>query len=452
MPPLPATMIAVLSAFAPLFSPRVWRHAQVLLMGAILAPAQRTVAAALRVTGLAQVRQFHRYHRVLSRAAWSELAVGRVLLGLLVATFAPTGPLLFGIDETLERRRGNRIAAKGIYRDPVRSSHSHFVKTSGLRWVCLMLLVPIPWAARPWALPVLTALAPSERYDRERGRRHKTLTDWARQLLLVVHRWWPERAIVAVADSTYAALEFLAACRAWRAPVTVVTRLRLDAALYDPAPPRRPHQTGRPRLKGQRQPTLAALAADPRTVWTELSVAHWYGAAKRTVAVVSATAVWYHSGLPPVPLRWVLIRDPQGKFPTQALLCTDLAVAPAQMLAWFVQRWQLEVTFEEARRHLGLESQRQWSEAAIRRTTPVLLGLFSLVTLLAHRQMRGPMGVVRQASWYRKRQPTFADALALVRRAIWQHQAFSTSPCAEEMVKVPRTLVATLTETLCYVA
>ena len=174
MPTLPSPMIAVLRAFAPLFSPRVWSHAQVLLVGAILAPAQRTVAAALRVTGLAQVRQFHRYHRVLSRAAWSGLAVGRVLLALLVAAFVPTGPLLFGIDETLERRRGKRIAAKGIYRDPVRSSHSHFVKASALRWVCLMLLVPIPWAARTWALPILTALAPSERHDNTRGRRHKT--------------------------------------------------------------------------------------------------------------------------------------------------------------------------------------------------------------------------------------------------------------------------------------
>ena len=195
MPTLPAPMIAVLRCFAPLVSPHVWEHAQVLLVGAIVAPAHRTVAAALRVTGRAQGRQFHRYHRVLSRAAWSELAVGRVLLGLLVAAFAPTGPRLVGSDETLERRRqvfhdpGKRIAATGIYRDPVRSSRSHVVKASGLRWVCLMLLVPIPWAARTWALPILTALAPSERYTRERGQRHKTLTDWARQLLLVVRRW-----------------------------------------------------------------------------------------------------------------------------------------------------------------------------------------------------------------------------------------------------------------------
>jgi DDE superfamily endonuclease len=452
MPTLPAAMIRVLAAFAPLFSRRVWGHAQVLLAGAILAPAQRTVAAALRVTGRAQVAQFHRYHRVLSRARWSGLAASRVLLRLLVAAFAPAGPLVVGVDETLERRRGAKIAAKGIYRDPVRSSHSHFAKASGLRWVCLMLLVPIPWAARVWALPFLTALAPSERYDRERGRRHKRLTDWARQLLLLVRRWWPDRPLVAVADGTYAALELLAACRALPHPVAVVTRLRLDAALYEPAPPRRPRQTGRPRRKGRRLPTLAAVAADPATAWTEVTVARWYGAGERTVEVASDTAVWYHAGLPVVPLRWVLIRDPRGQFATQALLCTDLGAAPAQVLAWFVRRWQLEVTFEEVRRHLGVETQRQWSEAAIRRTTPALLGLFSLVTLLAHRQMADPAGAVRQAAWYRKDRPTFADALALVRRQLWRHQAFHTSPCACEVVKVPRGVVDRLTETLCYVA
>jgi hypothetical protein len=235
---LPPAIGGALAPFAPLFSPRVFRHAQVLLAGALLAPTQRTVAAALRVTGYAHLPQFHRYQRVLSRDRWSSRAAGRVLLRLLVAAFVPTGPLIFGIDETSERRRGVRITAKGIYRDAMRSSHSHFVKASGLRWVCLLRLVPIPWAARTWALPVLTALAPSARYDTERDRRHKTLTVWARQLLRVVRRWWSDRGIVAVADRSDAALDFLAACRAWHTPVTVITRLRLAAALYEPAPPR----------------------------------------------------------------------------------------------------------------------------------------------------------------------------------------------------------------------
>jgi hypothetical protein len=452
MPTLPPSMLPLVSPFAPRFSGRVWRRVLVLLGGAILAPGRRTVAAAWRVMGLEQEPRFERYHRVLNRASWSGLAVSRVLLGLLVTVLAPRGPLLVGLDETLERRRGAKIAAKGISRDAVRSSHSHFVKASGLRWVCLMLLVPIAWAERVWALPCLTALAPSERYDRERGRRHKTLTDWARQRLLVVRRRWPERTLVAVADSTYAALELLAACRGWPNPVTMVTRLRLDAALYAPAPPREPRQIGRPRLKGERLPTLAAVAADPATPWTALTVADWYGEGPRVVELVSGTAGWYHGGLPVVPLRWVLIRAPEGAFDTQALLCTDPAVTPEQILAWFVQRWQLEVTFEEARRHLGVETQRQWSDLAIARTTPALLGLFSLVTLFAQQRFARPTARIRQAAWYPKTLPTFVDALALLRRELWAHQAFSRSGPAPDLIQVPRHFVEHLTETLCYAA
>lgn len=451
MQTLPPAMILLFHPFRPLFSKRVWTHVQVLLAGAILAPAQRTVTAALRVVGLGHSPHFQRYHRVLNRASWSALASSRVLLRLLVATFLPAGPLIIGVDETLERRTGAKIAAKGVYRDAVRSSHSHFVKATGLRWICLMLLVPIPWAGRIWALPFLTALAPSERYDDERGRRHKALTEWAWQLLLVVRRWWPERAIVAIADSGYAALRLLARCQALHRPITVITRLRLDAALYAPAPPRQPHQNGRPRKKGARLPTLATRAADPVTDWTPLMVTRWYGEQERTVEIVSETALWYHAGQS-VMVRWVLIRDPHERFATQALLCTDLMVTPAQIIAWFVQRWQMETTLAQARRHLGVETQRQWSPLAIARTTPVLLGLFSLVTLLAHPHLRERSGPIRQAAWYHKHAPTFADALALVRREIWAHATLRMSSDDAEMVKVPRALVERLTETLCYVA
>jgi hypothetical protein len=301
-------------------------------------------------------------------------------------------------------------------------------------------------------LPFLTALAASERHDAARGRRHKALTDWAWQLLLVVRRWWPERAIIAVADSGYAALSLLAHCQALHRPITVITRLRLDAALYTPAPLRQPHQNGRPRKKGERLPTLAARMADPATVWMPLTVSQWYGERERTVEIISQTAVWYHTGLPAVAVRWVLIRDPQERFATQALLCTDLTVAPEQIIAWFVRRWQMETTFEEARRHLGVETQRQWTDKAIRRTTPVLLGLFSLVALLAHPHLTAQANPIRQAAWYRKRTPTFADALAAVRREIWRQETFRMSGEEGGMVKVPRLLLERLTETLCYVA
>ena len=331
---LPPKMVQVFAPFAPRFSKRVWQHVQVLLAGAILAPGRRTVSSALRAMGLDQEKRFHRYHRVLSRARWSSREVSRILLGLLVETFVPEGePLVVGIDETVERRWGKKISVKGVYRDPVRSNRENFVKASGLRWVCVMLLVEIPWASRVWALPFLSALAPSERYASERGRRHKKITDWEWQLLLQVRRWYPEREIIAVADSTYASLKLLFRCRSLSTPVTFITRLRLDAALYEPAPPRHPGQRGRPRLKGERLPNLSVVAEDPSTSWKCAKIANWYGSGDRMVEITSETAVWYSTGLFAVPVRWVLIRDPQGEFKTQALLCTDLKADPERILS-----------------------------------------------------------------------------------------------------------------------
>jgi DDE superfamily endonuclease len=452
MQTLPTRMLHLLKPFAPLFSERVWSHAQVLLAGTILTPGKRTVAAALRVMGLGDLRRFHRYHRVLSRAAWSSREASRILLGLLIRAFVADGPLILGIDETLERRWGKKIAARGIYRGAVRSSHEHLVRASGLRWVCAMLLVPIPWAGRVWALPFLSTLAPSERYAAEQDKRHKKLTDWARQMLLLVRRWYPEREIVVVADRTYASLKLLDRCRSLTSPITFVTRLRLDAALYAPAPPRRPGQMGRPRLKGKRLPNLSAVVKDPTTSWTPITVSDWYGEGERVLEIASARAIWYSTGLYAVPLRWTLVRDPRGVFATQALLCTDLGADPKRILSWFVMRWQMETTFQEARRHLGVETQRQWSEPAIRRTTPALLGSFSLVTLLAHQRMTRTATIVRQTAWYRKARPTFSDALALVRRELWVHETFCGSSLEADTIKVPRVLVDRLTEAVCYAA
>ncbi len=447
---LPYELTSLIVAFAPLFSKPVCQHMQVLLVGAILAPGKRTVTSALRVCGLSQERHFQTYHRVLNRARWSSLSASRILLSLLVKSFAPTGALVFAIDDTIERRRGAQITAKGIYRDPVRSSHSHFVKASGLRWLSLMLTVRIPWAERVWALPVLTALCPSERYYKDRGRPHKKLTEWARQIILQVKRWLPEREMVVVADSSFAALELLAALRR---EMTVITRLRLDAALYEPAPARQPRQTGRPRLKGVRLPTLATVLKDEETMWTEQTVGGWYGGTERTVQVVSGVAVWYHTGLPPVPIRWVLVRDPLAEFKPQALLSTNLESDPVEMLGWFVRRWAVEVTFEEARAHLGMETQRQWSDKAIARTTPAVLALFSMVTLLGnHRYGKQPEQFVRQSAWYVKRLPTFSDALATVREQLWREAGFRTSRSEADSVKVDRALLERLTDALCYAA
>lgn len=447
---LPVEYLTLIQTFAPIFSKRIWRHLHILVIGAILAPGKRTVSAALRIMGLSQEKHFQNYHRVLNRAVWSGLEISHVLLALLVTTFALCGDIVLGIDDTIERRRGEKIKAKGIYRDPVRSSHSHFVKGSGLRWLSLMLLVPIPWAQRIWALPFLTVLAPSERYYQRRVRGHKLLTDWARQMLFQVRRWLPKRRLVVVADAHFAVISLLWRLRHLPNPMCMIVRFRLDAALYEPAAPRRPHQKGRTPLKGKRLPTLAQVLKERPTAWKRVAIRNWYGEHQRVVELASSTAVWYHSGMPALPIRWVLIRDPKGKFKPQALLCTDLTVKPEQILQWFVMRWRVEVTFQEVRTHLGVETQRQWNDWAILRTTPALLGLFSLVTLLAHRLTRHDQLPVRQAAWYVKRLPTFSDALGVVRQQLWRQPYFPTSLTKRDIQKQARWVWERYTDALCY--
>src|ERR687883_1485244 len=420
---VPGVLEGWMRPFRGRFTAAVWRHGLVLVCGALLAPGRRTVAAALRVMGLGEAAGFAGYHRVLSHGHWCSRTLAHRLLLLLVAAFVPNGPVVMGVDDTVERRRGGRIRARGIYRDPVRSSHGHAVKASGLRWLCVMLLAPVPWAGCVWGLPFLTVLAPSERWSREHGRRHKKLTDWARQVLLQTARWLPGQRVIAVADSSFSAIELL---RDVGRSLCMVSRLRLDAGLYEPLLPRKPGTLGRPRVKGVRLPSLVDRLKDPTTSWTRVTLDGWYGRTRRRLDITSGTALWHHPGRQ-VPIRWVLVRDVAGEKEPQAFLCTDLEADPVSVLRWFVGRWRTETTFEEARRHLGMETQRQWPDLAILRTTPALLGLFSLVTLWAT-WLEAQRGLVPECvRWYVKQTPTFSDALAWVRHELWTSQTFEFS-------------------------
>jgi hypothetical protein len=386
----------------------------------MLTPGRRTICACLQTMGLAQDKHFQNYHRVLNRARWSAREAARLLLLLLIETFPTQGPLVLLIDETLERRRGAQIKAKGVYRDPTRSSKSALQKSMGLRWIVLALSTSLPWTERRWALPFLSVLAPSERYHRERGKRHKTITDWARQMIVQVRRWLPERELVVVGDGAYAALKLLHRCV--QVDVTLVSRLRFDAALYEPAAPHQPGQRGRPRRKGNRLPTLEQRLHDESAKWDTLTVLRWYSEGERTVEILSDTAVWYHAGQPPVPLRWVLVRDPEGVRDPAALLCTNRNATPSEILDWFQRRWSIEVTFQEVRTHLGFETQRHWNDLAVQRTAPAMLALFSMVTLFAHQWLVKVSAPIRRTAWYVKQRLTFSDALALVRRKLWTHE------------------------------
>ena len=459
---LPGEFAEVVGAFSTLFTRPTWVRVQALLCGALLC-ATGTVTAALRALGMGRDPGFQNFHRVLNRARWSALKAVHILLKLLTDAFTRPGePLIFGLDDTVERRRGTKIKARAIYHDAVRSSKSCPQKTSGLRWLSLHLLVPVQWAKRIWALPVLTAICPSERYAPfvAAGRKHKPMPRRARGLIAVVWRWLGNtgRHLIFVADSSYSTLELLGWCsrlasRCAVRSVSFITRLRLDAALYEVATPRQAGQAGRTRVKGVRLPSLKERLEDATTCWTRVEVS-WYGPAgftPRTVELTSGTCVWYHQGMAPVPIRWVLVRDPAGKFRTQALLSTHLAHSPKEIVEYFVRRWQMEVTFEETNAHLGLPGQRQWSDLSIQRSTPIRLGLFSLVSLLADAQQRcGKPIPVRCSAWYTKVAPTFSDALVAVRRTIWTQIGYSMSKIQPDLPQTSQSFFAHLTEVACY--
>ena len=447
--PLPPRFLSCLAEFADLFTRPTWPNVLMLLAGVLLTPGRRTIAAALRILGRERDPKFCTFHRILNRAAWSSRVAASRLLLLLIASFLPAAaPIVIGFDDTIERRWGPKISARGIYRDPVRSSKGHFVKASGLRWLSAMLLVRVRWADRIMALPFLTMLAPSKRFYANKSRAPKTLLDWARQTALQIHRWLPERYVVMVGDSAFAAIEFLAAVRNH---VCVVTRLRLDASLFDFPPTNRKGRGRRP-IKGKRLKKLSAILNDRKVSWQRLRISLWYGRTNRLVEVTTGTAIWYKGGIPPVPIRWVLVRDPAGELEPQAFLATDLNARPCDIIAWFVCRWQVEVTFEEVRAHLGVETQRQWSDKAILRTTPALLGLFSVIALWAHDLSKSQMLKPRAAAWYPKATLTFSDAIAAVRREIWAHQISFMSRPRRDRIEIPTHIWRRMQNALAYAA
>ena len=447
---LPPEIIQVIMPFAQICSTRIWDWAQVLIVGAILAPGKRTVTAILRVMGLKDNQQYQNYHRVLNRAKWSGLQASRILLGLLVTALVTGGvPVVVAADETLERRWGPKIKEKGIFRDAVRASKKYTVYSAGLRWVSMMLLVSIPWSQRVWALPFLTVLAPGEKTNKANHKRHKTSIDWIMQMIGAVRRWLPKKKLVLVTDGGLTAVKLGLRCAGYAHPVTYVSRLRLDAVLHDPPGPPVAGKRGPKPKKGKRQASLKQVVLDPLTRWTEHEI-NWYGGQRRTIEIATGTALWYTPSYDPLPIRWVLVRDPLAEFEPSAFFATDQAADPLQILAWFLIRWNVEVTFQESRAHLGVETQRQWSDLAIARTTPALLGLFSLVTLLAHQLTLNRPFPVRSAAWYVKTEPTFSDAIALVRRNLWTNMKFTISPTPTGLVEIPTFVLHGLVDTLCY--
>ena len=429
---LPPEFQSVMSVFSSAFSARVWTKAQILLLGAICCPGSRTVCNLLRSVGLSYEKRFHKYHRFLSKDKWSALRLSQVLLKALVDTFmAAEWPLVFGIDETIERRWGAKITKRAIYRDAVRSSASHFVKCSGLRWMSLMLLAPLPWLKKGcWALPILSSLCPSEGYwqNRSQPRSHKSLMNWAAQHLLWLARYTRvlNRPVYLVGDGNYATYELMG--KAIDVGIGLISRMRMDARLFHFPPPVTKGKRGPKPKIGKRILDMTRRLDDQRIKWTSVVFDQWYGKTDKVMLVTSGEAIWSRHSHQKVPLRWVLIKDPEGRLDPVLLACTDQTTSAVDIVRFFVRRWQVEVTFAEVRRHLGVETQRQWSDLAIERSTPVLMSLQSIICLLAKPLFDQEIIKLRTTAWYQKTNFTFSDILAAVRQRIWAVSKFQTSP------------------------
>jgi hypothetical protein len=444
-------ILSVLSIFQSAFTRPTWKKAQVLIAGTLLARGRRTVTAALRQMGLGQEEKFSLYHQVLNRAQWSPLELSRLLLRALIKAFvAAGGSLTFAIDETLERRWGLRIRKRGHFRDSRLSSRKTSVSNSGLRWIVLSLVVNLPWTTKCVALPVMTVLAPSPKVNRELKRRHKTVAHWARQMISRVRLWLPGVPITLLGDGAYSAVELGLRCQ--RLGVTLVAPLVLDAQLFEPASrplPGSKKRAGRPPEKGKRLPKLSAVLNDPKTNWEKVNV-QWYDGETRAVEITTGTALWKRAGLKALPVRWVLVRDPSGELDPKAYFTTTPEQSALSVVEAFVMRWTIEVTFEESRAHLGIETQRQWSDLAIERTTPCLFGLYSLVFLLTNALHPDGKIPTWETAWYEKEQATFSDLLATVRRHLWGNFDYLTSPNDPHVRLIPQKDLTRLAQAVCY--
>lgn len=426
MKTLPHDILQVLKPFSKIFSNRrSWALANFLLVPLILAKGGRTICRLIRFAGLKGEKSFDKFHKLLNRAKWDMLKGSETLLQAILKGSSAQETVYIAVDEHLERRRGSKIKALGCYRDAVLSTNRRKVKSFGLKWMSVAVLRSFSWSKNIFALPFLTVLTRSQEGDRRVGKRHKSTTDWMCQIVKQVKKWLGNRRVVFVSDGGLNSVEM--ALTTLKCDMHWITRLSCNARLYD-FPPVHAGR-GRPRVRGAQLEKPSVMLARDDLPWKKEFV-RWYGGVQKQIEYVTFTCIRYVDGFPPVPVRIVLLRDPLNQFESVSLMgvSADMSLQGTEMIEQFVNRWNLEVTFRESREHLGIETQRQWSDKAIARTTPVLFSLYSLVLLMANNLNMQESIKPITAAWYKKNNVTFSDALTLVRKKLWRECNFNFLP------------------------
>jgi hypothetical protein len=415
---LPSVAEPLLMSFSIAFTEPTFQRSLVLLVGAILAKGRRTITNLLWAVGDLAEGDPSDYHRVFSRAPWSLWNVGRVLAVAVIELAATDDWIRVIVDCTVAELKGKKVYGKGCHHDAVRSTDTHKAYRWGHRWIVLAVAVKFPFCSRPWALPVLAALYRPEQLNEKEGRRHKTPIQLARGLMSILLNWFPDKKFVLLGDGGYASHDLARFCYRHRHRLALVAKFGPDGALYaPPPPPKRNKKGGRPRVKGKKLKTPEAVVATSRlrktTVW-------WYGATERQVRVCHGHGQWYHAGAGLVPVHWVFVRDEQGTRRDEYFYTTHDAFTPEQVVTLYTLRWNLEVTFQELRAHLGFEKTRQRVPNSVLRMAPCLLGLFSVICLIYHEYLKRHKVTTCDRPCYAKSEPTFTDAIATVRRLFWK--------------------------------
>lgn len=441
---VPKAAEPLVSAFSVAFSRPTFQRFVVLTIGAILSLRRHTVTALLRTAGPLARGHWSDYHRVFCRSPWSCWRLGEVLAAM-VLELTPAGvPVVVTVDDTTPQHRGKHVYGKGKHHDACRSTHSHVVWVWGHKWVVLAVNVKFAFASRPWALPVLCALYRPADLNEQEGRRHRTPTRLAMQLVAALVHWFPQRRFVLLGDGGYASHELARFCQRHRRHVTLVSHFRGDANLYDPPPTRRPGTKGRPRVRGRKR---AAPDAVVKRSKAERFTVTWYGGKDRSVELVSDTSHWYKGGDGLVAVRWVFVHDLTGTHRDEYFYTTDVTLTADRVVSLYTGRWGIEVTFQEVRAHLGFGTPRNRSPRSVLRTAPWLLGCFSLVSLLFARHVRGKRLTLASDPWYAKTEATFADAITAVRRLCWA-EVLKGSTNHQSVSKLPTKLRRTLLDHL----
>lgn len=416
---LPKLLRGLLDEFQSEFSSSVWERFLGMLFALVMMRGRRTVWRLAQLAGAWSSGHFSSYHRVLSHRVWSGKALAKLLAIRVVTALAPEGTLELAGDETVTQHRGDKVFGKGCHRDAVRSSHNFTAYRWGHRWVVLALRVRVSGTSRAWALPMLVALYRNPDDSKKAGVKHRTPVELMMGLLRIWRRWFPDRKCSFSGDGSYTSHALAAFAR--RHDIALVSKFPAAAVLHQKPPTPKKGQKGRPRIIGKRLLSPEQVIANAQR--RKRHEVDWYGGRRREVSVVSAVGNWYRQGQGLVPIRWVHVRDLTGSHREEYFFTTDLEMTVPAIIETFVGRWDIEVTFEELREHLGLETTRGRCKNTILRAEPCIFLAYTLVaywfTQLPKKQ-RGTIFV----RWQGKTSITFADAMAAVRRSAWDQHLF----------------------------